>query len=565
MIYVITENDKELIRRGSIDYKYRLYIMKDKTFVDMITGIQSIGSYNIDGDSSVRRTTSFVLYLEDTYAEKHIEERINLWLGFDFVFQIGVFDLLKDDYIWYECGRYTITGANTSYNASENSLSVNLSDWYSKLNGDRNGQMTGIATIEIAVEVDGVKTTIRSAAIEVIKDAGITDYIISDIGEFYGMQDFNQDYENYRLLNPDWNVLPYDLSFNGGCFISEILDKLKGLYPNAQIYFDIYNNLCFDMIPSCEDTPVILDDHFLQSVLIANSAESVSYDIGSIKNVTEIYGKSYESTRFSEVESTSEIIDNTITYIIPLEKYEKYVNGDIIRFTPNVENNSDETYIGIINTDDDSVLDKLPLYYEFTEKFIPKEEIEVGGTFVFKISYVKTTLNPDGQYVAFFLGEHQPHSICFLTDGTDHSDELVTLFTGTENEITVPLYSEEFFAYKYNCNIKYVVKRIEKDSPFSVEKLGVVLDSKQGEEFDNINSNHVAMENAIYYNKKASTTNDIVTITTLMLPWLDIYQKVSYRKQQESVEHEYVIKSVSNDLSSLTSTITMYRFYPLYI
>ena len=65
MIYIITDNDKELIRRGSIDYKYRLYIMKDKTVIDMITGIQSIGNYNIDGDSSVRRTCNLSFIIDD--------------------------------------------------------------------------------------------------------------------------------------------------------------------------------------------------------------------------------------------------------------------------------------------------------------------------------------------------------------------------------------------------------------------------------------------------------------------------------------------------------------------
>ncbi len=245
--------------------------------------------------------------------------------------------------------------------------------------------------------------------------------------------------------------------------------------------------------------------------------------------------------------------------------YKTYVNGNIIRFTPGSNNNTSKTYIAIQNSDTGEILDSLPLYYEFTENFVPANEIQTESTYVFKISYINTTAYPNGQYVAYFLGTFQPHALCYLTDGTDHTGDLVTLFANTDNEVVVTKYSEEFFAYKYNCDIKYVTKRVEEGSPFSVEKLGIVFDSKQGEEFDAIISNSVAVENSIYYNKKASTTNDTVTITTLMLPWLDVHQKVSYKKQQESITHEYIIKSISHDLSALTTTITMYRFYPLYV
>lgn len=566
MKYNITEADKDIILQSSLDYKYRLYIVKDKTIMDMIEGIQSIGNYTIDGESSVRRSTSFVLYLEDTYAEKHIEDRINLWLGYDFVFQIGIYNILADDYVWYECGRYMITNANTTYNATENSLTVNLSDWYAKLNGERNGQMTGISTIEIPVEVDGVKTTIRASFIDVIKDAGIEDYIVDDIGEFYGMPENNVDYEEYRRLNPEWNILPYDLSFSGGCNVSEILDKYKGLYPNLQIYFDVYNYLCFDMVPSCNNTPIVLDDDFLQRILLADTAESVTYDITSIKNVTEVYGKSYDVTRYSDTTATASTGDNSITYTIQLSLYETYVNGDIIRFTPDTANNASKTYIAIYDSENGTTLTSIPLYYEFEENFIETNEIEEGSTYVFKISYINNSSDStEGHYVAYFLGTFQPHALCYLTDGTDHSNDLVTLFANTDYEVTVPRYSEEFFAYKYNCDIKNVTKRVEEGSPFSVEKLGIVFETNQGDEFDAIISNSVAVSNSIYFNKKSSTTQDVVTINTKMIPWLDVQQKVTYKKQQDDEEHEYVIKSVSNDLSSNTTSITMYRFYPLYV
>ena len=77
-------------------------------------------------------------------------------------------------------------------------------------------------------------------------------------------------------------------------------------------------------------------------------------------------------------------------------------------------------------------------------------------------------------------------------------------------------------------------------------------------------SDSVALENAIYYNRKSTTINDTVTITTKMIPFLDVNLKVEYKKQQDNEVKQYVIKSISNDTESYTSSITMYRFYPLY-
>ena len=73
------------------------------------------------------------------------------------------------------------------------------------------------------------------------------------------------------------------------------------------------------------------------------------------------------------------------------------------------------------------------------------------------------------------------------------------------------------------------------------------------------------MANAVYYNKQSSTVNDTVTLTTKMIPFLDVNVKVSYKKQQDSQIHEYIVKSISHDLGGMTSTITLHRFYPLYI
>lgn len=528
MKYIITEQDKQLMLQNSLQYEYQLIVKKNKTVMDMVSGVQAFGSYVIDAKSQVRRTTSFTLYLDTRFANTGIERKINSWIGYDFELQINVYSIRLDDYINYKCGTYTITSANTTYNATENSLTLNLSDWYAKLNGERNGQMTGISTIEIPMkDENGNPVTIQQASVGVIKQAGFTDYIVDDIGEFYGMPQYNHDYESYRQTNPKWNHLPYTLEFSGGCYVSEILEKLK-FYPNTQIYFDIYNNLCFDMIPSCNNDPITLDNDFLQKILLAEGTESVSYDISGIKNVTEVYGKDYDVERFCESSTTYGNI-----YQLTLDLYTSYANGQIISFVPTSNSVSNMQFQ--IND-----LAALPLYHEFKNEYVNVNELETGVRYCVQIGYTD-------RYVAYFLGQYQPHGMCVLT-----------------NSMSDPTYTAAYFAKKYNCNINNVSLREEPENPFAVQRIGEVFETKQGDEFDVIMSDSVALANAIYYNQKASTVQDVVTITTKMIPWLDVQQKVTYKKQQDTEIHQYIINNITHNLEDCTSSITLYRFYPLY-
>ena len=327
------------------------------------------------------------------------------------------------------------------------------------------------------------------------------------------------------------NGINYHTNWNmtAGCNLSDIFSELKELYPNCQMYFDVYGNFCFDLIPSCEYDPILLDNTFLQSILLSDNSESVTYNIQDIKNITEVFGAVYDVDRYSDTCTFSNNI-----YNIELKDYEKYFSGDIIAFIPQ-NTNTTNTKIKI------NGLDEIPLYYEYTESYIESNLFEVGKTYVFEIKRVK------GIYVAYYMGQYQPHALCILTN--DENDTV---------------YTKSYFSKKYNCDERNITLRVEKESPFSVQKIGEILDVKIGNEFENIISDSVALENAIYFNRKTSSINDVVSITTKLIPFLDVNIKIEYKKQQGTESNYYVVKSISNDLESLTSNITMYRFHPLY-
>lgn len=529
MKYPITEYDKELLLQNVMQYKIRVTVTDtSKKVIDVLYGISDAGGIHIDADSNIRRTFSFSLQLDEFI--RGIEQKIAAWMGLYYEIDIGVYDNRLNTYAYYPNGRFCITQTSTEYDASQNSISFQLSDRMAELDGTRNGQIGGAPTISIPKESGGKKQTIRGVTLNLLSSSTqIENYIIDDIGEYNGMPQNNPDYESYRLLNDEWNVLPYDLEYNCGVFMSDILFDLRDLYPNCQMYFDVYDHFCFDMIPSLDSDLPDLDNDYLQKLLTAQDSESVSYDITSIKNVTEIFGKTYDINHFAQSVSYAES-----TYSITLSGYSKYAKYDLIAFTPSADNAS-TPYLRI------NSLETLPLYMEYT-KTPPNPKTLKKDT----ICVVEIYKTADG-YFAYYLGQYQPHVLCVLT-----------------NNSSDPFFSKSYFSKKYNVEEKNILFREEPFCPFCIQRQGEISDTKSGDEFDNILSDSVALENARYYNRLSSTMFDTVTITTKLIPWLDVNVKINYKKTQEDVTYSYVVKSRYDNFADGTSTITMYRFLQLY-
>ena len=94
--------------------------------------------------------------------------------------------------------------------------------------------------------------------------------------------------------------------------------------------------------------------------------------------------------------------------------------------------------------------------------------------------------------------------------------------------------------------------------------MGEILDVKSGEEYESIISNTVAEQNALYQNQISSSRNDTISLSTILIPWLDVNIKVSYKRSNSDVVEQYIVKSISHDFESMSSNITLQKFYPLY-
>ena len=114
---------------------------------------------------------------------------------------------------------------------------------------------------------------------------------VDDIGEIKGLPEYNDDYVQYREENPLWDNIPYDLEFSHGDTVWAILQKLRDLYPNYEMYFDENGTFCTNMIPTNNEDEMLIPEKFFQDNIIS---ENTSVDLTTVRNVCHAWGQVYE-------------------------------------------------------------------------------------------------------------------------------------------------------------------------------------------------------------------------------------------------------------------------------
>ena len=170
---------------------------------------------------------------------------------------------------------------------------------------------------------------IRNAIISVLTECGFNNYYVSE------------------CINEDGSIqnVPYEMKFQQGTTWYNILDELRNIIPNYQIYFDVNGVFRYEKIPYTLDDPIRINDDIWKENVIS---ENVDIDFESVKNVVEIYGRVHDVESFSDSTVTT-ISSNTITPtwsgILGLNEFDMFgfeinsdldtQNGIIIRFLGN--------------------------------------------------------------------------------------------------------------------------------------------------------------------------------------------------------------------------------------
>lgn len=448
---------------------------------DEISGSLMDLSIDVDADSDLRRSCNLTLIAVDD--KFNVEPGSDVWLDKYIKILVGYNNILTGEIQWYNQGIFMVNAPSWTYDATTNSLSLQGLDLMAKMTGLRNGYLPGVPTLI----PEG--SNVRDAIIATIKLAGFEQYVVEECKNVDGVI----------------QEVPYDIQIDRGGTLYNLLEELRDILPNYQVYFDIDGIFHYEPIPADEDEPITMTDSILQDVLIG---EDVNTDFESVKNVIEVYGRTNEVDYYCETPEIKSI------------RYEG-VNVNVLTL-PNSAGS--EAYD-----------------YNETLGFIAPSG---SGNFEF------VSMNADGS---------QPKSLA------DPNGTIIRSLSEGEYYVIQFRYEEPPYILLGHDQVYAIAKDLNVNSPFYVHgSIGEIRKVCYGGEYDNIINDDLALQRANIELYWATRLNDSITLSTLPIPWLDVNILFTHTARGQE-EKKYIIKSFSVTYSdSVSMNINAITFYPYY-
>lgn len=290
MGYIATQEDIDVLHQGGQEMRIKVELLNHnfKT-LDSLEGVIISDNFSQDSEAIQRRTYSCdMVILDSTFI---IGNDKKIWLDKRLRVYYGMRSQRTKKIIWYKLGIFCYISMKYTYSKNQKLLSLDCSDLMAQYDGTLNGQISGrgssnsysshiIQTLSIPAGED-----IRSSVIAILNLAGITNYVVEDIGK----------------------EIPYDLTFNTGSSYADIWKKIRDLYESWEFFFDEDGTFIWQRVPTCLEDDIILNDEVLESIVINEEATPV---FSGIYNVTEVWGKVLELENKDRYSSTSTYSNN---------------------------------------------------------------------------------------------------------------------------------------------------------------------------------------------------------------------------------------------------------------
>ena len=457
---VTKQQQRELyVKINLLNFKFQI--------VDELSGVLLSDSFTISATSDIRRTANITITPTDSSFDVGFGNKI--WLDKYVQVYRGIKDVHTDEIVYTNMGIYLINNPSKTYNATENVISLELTDLMCKLTGMRNGNIEGMTYIIPQ------GSNIRSAIIATLAQGGFTKYVVENVVQ----------------------TVPSDIKIESGGTLYQILTELNNILPSYEMYFDVDGVFHYDKIPSGYNEQVIIDDDLWKYVLIDYN---INTPFDGVKNVIEVWGKCHDISNYG----------GTAT-----------VSGDTYQITcANVDTLRDNLKIGFTTT---SSVANPRLQVNSIQSYPIKNEDGTNPTFSSSTQYYVVKWIASGFYF-LFMGEVQPH---------------------------------------------YTIEETNPSSPFYVGgTLGRIRMVLQGGEYDNIYTDDLARQRAVFELYTNCRLPNSVTINCVPIYWIDVNILIEItlpNKQGVEVTSQYIVKEVSTSGGiDGTQTITLMQYYPLY-
>lgn len=627
-MYIATRDDFQLLKQSVKNIYSRIELLNENfTVIDEIHGYVISGSISINADSDIRRTCNLTMTLKDEKtlrgAEKIVwlTKYVRVYLGFENIrthkvqyYNLGIFAFGENSF------SYSVT-----QNTVDLSCYDMMSKLNGMLGGQMTGMGYRIPALKYEIEVpeeddssssgsDSGSTGGSSGG----SSGGTTNKSKHDRDcvyygmVFYGKQPtcscntsrasavmlLNDDIEPLAETEsdePDYNVvfnvmkdvvtqlanlerydleimkdsaggiakIPYDLEYSTGVTVYTIFKELAELYDGYEFFFDTDGTFIFQAIPTLEEDDCVLHAEELEELVIS---EQLSGSFSPVRNATEVWGICHEEDHYSDTSTLSGKIYKASVTGLQLTDDGKIQSGE--KFAVMIEETNPENPELKINS-----LAAFPICddgKEDSDVRFAANQLQAGTAYVFRFR--------KGYFV--FLGEWQIHAMCMLYNeypwirkAQMKVEELLATGQLTQSESEAKLselsatYKTEIFESDmktWNCD--YIKYRLVPDNPFAIDALGgqVLMQVKSGGDFSSIYSDDLASERAEYECLQAARYNDTLNLTLHVVPWIDVNQKIEYRVKHSNEVSQWIIKSISFDMTGGSMSLTCARFYNLY-
>lgn len=564
--YNITQNDIYLLKAHKLIH-IKVYLLNENNMIiDELQGYVTSGDGSEDSTSDVRKSCNFSMHsYDETY---DIGEYNRIWLKNRVRIDLGFEDCHGEIY-WYTKGTYVFNSCSYTYDGSTRDISFQCSDLVSTINGTHKGIIIGqcpYCNIPLSeceehrgnvfaenILIEGCKLNtdtglyegndIKTVVEDLLKQNGIKEFRVDTIGQVSCLQGYAVNWKQNRIdtgttqeeankaestksddLENDhgtWHMIPYDMEFDYNSTLWDILIKIRDLYPGYEMFFDKDGMFIFQLIPICHHDIDVLDYSIMEGLVIS---ENTDYDLTTVRNATKVYGQSIEPDRYTEecMLSTGTYENNNVTTLSPTFDMTFAYSGDIV--------------VGLLFPEINEEQKQLDAYIMINDETYP-------------IVLRKATVIEDENEVAKNIIEY---------DNIKYS-----YFNNEDMYCFKYLSSQKLWVYAGMYQIEGYYENNDPDSPFAIDKIGYRLQIKSGGEYDDITTSTLAQERAEYENWLVSRLTDSITLETVIIPFLEVNQKIQYKKLSNGSVDSYIIKSLSYSYTEGTMTITMNKFYEL--
>lgn len=603
MSFYPNQRDIEVLFQPSKQIYSKVEILnKDYKAISSIEGKLIDDSYNVDADSEVRR--SYNCTLQVTNKTLVFDKNNEIWFDKYIRPYIGIYDVVDRKIRWYLKGTYSTLNATHAYEPETNTLSLTCNDLMCRLAGELDGKQTGL-NFTIPTGQD-----IRTSIIGILKVFGFTKYKIESLPRrvqhdlqfgagstalqmIQALMEFCPNYEFFFDLDGTFVVQRIPCYTNDDDILSDvIIRRLLVSQDSYTVGFTAKN--CIEVWGKSYDSNSV--DRMAESCTYSSGTYTVTFGGDPLTSLADylLFAVTVNNANAANCKMTIKDSKGTSfgTFVI-YDEYDKKLKANTMQ--------AGTTYLFCYDTEIENVPEvsmRLIGNYSSTATYLKNDVVMSNASGTMKtyiarpasgstITGIAPTNTSNWKEIVFatefaLRGMYSSNATYQATEMVGYNGKLYyCLKNETKGLSPNPKnYNEDDPTWEeFNMNINEIklgnklryrghitahgVYKNTSDSRFSIEGMGrEYWEIFSGGEYDNITSDALAVERAMYECYYKANLNESLSLTLIDIPWLDVNKKISYTRMLNTEAERWMISSISSETSEGTCSVTLNKFYP---